>query len=218
MSDGWVNHGGDTCPVDGNALVEVLMFDAPGLPLVGVEPALARDWSWGPGVGPEGEGRISMYRVLGGPVGETKPTNPKDAVGIRKAPLSCVPMNVVAEMGLGMLEGAAKYGRHNYRGVGVRTSVYFDAAMRHLISFWEGEDIDPDSGVHHVAKALVTLAVLRDSQLRGNCTDDRPPRSAPFYPDLNARAGDLLDRHAGKSPKHWTVEDDARPVRYEPTK
>lgn len=137
----------------------------------------------------------------------SKPTNPKDAIGVRKAPLSCVPMNVVAEMGLGMLEGAAKYGRHNYRGVGVRASVYFDATMRHLIAWWEGEDIDPDTGVNHIAKALASLAVLRDSQMQGKCTDDRPPRSVPFYADLNDKAGAVLDRHVDKTPKHYTIAD-----------
>ena len=217
MNDGWKKHVGDKCPVDGDALVEVRLYDGEWLAYVEAEPGLAASWAWGPGVGPGGMGRIVEYRVLGGPV-DTKPTNPKDAVGVRKAPLSCVPMNVVAEMGVGMLEGAAKYGRHNYRGVGVRTSVYFDAAMRHLIAFWEGEDIDADSGLSHISKALVTLAVLRDSQMRGNCTDDRPPRSDPFYSRLNDAAGAVLDRHAGKDPKHWTLEDDARLGRYVATK
>ena len=63
---------------------------------------------------------------------DTKPTNPKDAIGIKKVPFSTVPARVIAEIGLAMLEGAAKYGRHNYRVSGVRASVYYDAAMRHI--------------------------------------------------------------------------------------
>lgn len=147
--------------------------------------------------------------VLAGPADASgsKPTNPKDAIGIRKAPLSTLPMGVVAEMGAAMLEGAAKYGRHNYRGVGVRASVYFDATMRHLISWWEGEDTDADSGLSHVTKALVSLAVLRDAMMQSKCEDDRPPRSAPFYAELNDRCSAVLDRHADKSPKHWTIMD-----------
>ena len=81
-----------------------------------------------------------------------KATNPKDAVGIKKVPLSTVSSKVIMEMGLGMLEGARKYGRHNYRVAGVRASVYYDACMRHLMAWWEGEDIDPDSGLHHIIK------------------------------------------------------------------
>lgn len=149
----------------------------------------------------------ATMQVAGQSITDTKPTNPKDAIGIRKAPLSTLPMGVVAEMGAAMLEGAAKYGRHNYRGVGVRASVYFDATMRHLISWWEGEDTDPDSGLSHVTKALVSLAVLRDAMMQSKCEDDRPPRSAPFYPELNDRCSAVLDRHADKSPKHWTIKD-----------
>lgn len=137
----------------------------------------------------------------------SKPTNPKDAVGIRKAPLSVVPMNVIAEIGVGMLEGAAKYGRHNYRGVGVRSSVYFDATMRHLIAYWEGQDTDPDSGMSHLTKALCSLVVWRDAMARGQCEDDRPPVSGDFYPELNELAGQVIERHADKFPKHWTIKD-----------
>lgn len=138
---------------------------------------------------------------------ERKDTNPKDAVGIRKAPMSTVPANVIAEVGVAMLEGAAKYGRHNYRCAGVRASVYYDGVMRHLMSWWEGEDIDPDSGLSHVTKAITSLVVLRDAMMQGMCTDDRPPRSVPFYPALNAGAAAIVDRYEDKNPRHYTIED-----------
>lgn len=137
-----------------------------------------------------------------------KQTNPKDAVGIRKAPMSTVSAAVMAEIGVAMLEGAAKYGRHNYRAVGVRSSVYYDGTMRHLMSWWEGEDLDPDSQMSHITKAITSLVVLRDAMLQGMVTDDRPPRAKAFYPELNARAGAILDAHADKTPKHYTIEDD----------
>lgn len=141
-----------------------------------------------------------------------KPSNPKDTVGIRKVPLSTLPWRVLWRVGLAMLEGAVKYGRHNYRGVGVRASVYFDGAQRHLGAWWEGEDNDPDTGaaqLHHIDKALADLMVLRDSMLQGNFTDDRPPRSSEDMAALNTAAGALLDLHADKRPKHWTIEDSA---------
>ncbi|MCY0910861.1 dATP/dGTP diphosphohydrolase domain-containing protein [Massilia antarctica] len=143
------------------------------------------------------------------PFGASKPTNPKDAIGVKKAPLSVVPMGVVAEIGVAMLEGASKYGRHNYRAMGVRSSVYFDATMRHLIDWWEGEDMDPESGMSHITKALSSLTVLRDAQMQGMCTDDRPPRSKPFYPALNSAAAAIIDRHADKSPRHYTIIGEA---------
>jgi hypothetical protein len=163
---------------------------------------------------------VRHYAVLPAvfaPEPDSKPTNPKDMIGIRKAPLSCVPLGVVAELGVAMLEGAAKYGRHNYRGVGVRASVYFDATIRHLFKWWEGEDIDADSSMHHVTKALASLAVLRDAQMQGKCSDDRPPASVEFYARLDAAAADLLARHAGKTPHHWTQSNpDEKPLPHGP--
>lgn len=106
-----------------------------------------------------------------------KDTNPKDAIGIRKwRTITAVPFTVLWELGAAMMEGAAKYGRHNYRAAGVRSSVYVDAAMGHIMQFWEGEDIDADSQVHHLTKAIASLTVLRDAQINDMWTDDRPPR------------------------------------------
>lgn len=136
-----------------------------------------------------------------------KATNPKDAIGISKAPMSTVPAAVLAEVGVAMLEGACKYGRSNFRIVGVRASVYYDATMRHLMAWWEGEDTDPDSGMSHVTKAITSLVVLRDAMIQDMCTDDRPPRSAEFYARLNTLAAEVLARHADKSPRHYTIAD-----------
>lgn len=106
----------------------------------------------------------------------SKDTNPKDAVGIRKwRVFTTVPLLVLTEIGVAMLEGARKYGRHNYRVSGVRASVYVDAAMGHLTQYWEGEDIDPDSGLSHVVKAIASLVVLRDAMIQDTLVDDRPP-------------------------------------------
>lgn len=125
-----------------------------------------------------------------------KPSNPKDSVGIKKVYYSVLPWGVIAEVGLALLEGALKYGRHNYRGVGVRASVYFDATLRHLTDWWEGEDIDPDSQLSHITKAIASLTVLRDSMLRGNWSDDRPPRmSEDWMKELNQRAAALVEKY-----------------------
>lgn len=111
--------------------------------------------------------------------------NPKDALGIAKNPHCCVPLTVLAELGVAMMEGARKYGRHNYRCVDIRASVYYDAARRHLDAWWEGEDIDPDSGIHHIVKAIASLAVCRDGDIQGKLYDDRPPKTSPeFYKHL----------------------------------
>ena len=108
----------------------------------------------------------------------SKKTNPKDAVGTKKPRFySGLPANVTKEVSIGMMEGAMKYGRHNYRIAGIRASVYVDATIGHLLDYWEGQDIDPDSNLHHITKAIASLYVLRDAQMRDMCEDDRPPKS-----------------------------------------
>jgi len=130
-------------------------------------------------------------------VDKRKNTNPKDALAIRKVPIHCVPMQVMSEVGLAMLEGGRKYGAHNYRNAGVRTSVYIDAVWRHLfVQFWEGEDDDKDSGLSHVTKAIASLVVLRDSMLMGNWKDDRPIKHPNTYIDrLNQKAGEIIEKY-----------------------
>jgi len=108
---------------------------------------------------------------------DTKDANPKDAVGTRKwRQYTTVPCTAIWAIGVAMLEGARKYGRHNYRRAGVRASVYVDAAKGHIDQFWEGEDIDTDSGLPHLAKAMASLVVLYDSIATGRWVDDRPPK------------------------------------------
>ncbi len=140
---------------------------------------------------------------------DTKDTNPKDAVGIKKPPASTVSGPVIAQLGLAMLEGARKYGRHNYRVSGVRASVYYDAAWRHMTKWWEGEDIDKDSGLDHVIKAIASLVVLYDAMIFDNWIDDRPPplpNPEEFWESLNKKALDIIKRYPNAVPA-FTHED-----------
>lgn len=112
------------------------------------------------------------------PALSTKDTNPKDAVGTKKWRQYCtVPTTIIWELGVAMLEGARKYGRHNYRIAGVRASVYIDAAKGHIDQWWEGEDIDEESKLNHIIKAIASLAVLRDAMIHNKWVDDRPPKT-----------------------------------------
>jgi hypothetical protein len=144
---------------------------------------------------------------------ETKDTNPKDAVGSHKAPMSTVPAPVLLEVGLAMLEGSLKYGRHNYRAVGVRASVYYDATMRHLMAWWEGEDTDPDSGISHLTKAIASLVVLRDAMVRSEMSDDRPPGTSGFVAELNKQAAKIIARVDEPKSPYLGSEYHAEPYR-----
>lgn len=127
---------------------------------------------------------------------DKKLSNPKDKVGVKKVSLGRVSSVVLMEMSLGMLEGDRKYGGHNYRVAGVLASVYYDATMRHLMAFWEGENIDPGSGLSHITKALSSLAVLRDAMHNNMMEDDRPPKLEDGWIEaLNEKAAAIIEKY-----------------------
>lgn len=59
--------------------------------------------------------------------------------------------------------------------LGYDFSLSFDALCRHLFAWWHGEDIDPETGSHHLDAVSFHALVLRDFVDRGyDQFDDRP--------------------------------------------
>lgn len=76
-------------------------------------------------------------------------------------------------MALGFKSGAEKYGPFNWRTNSVAASVYIAAALRHILAYADGQDIDEDSGYPVLAHALASLAIAVDATETGNLVDDR---------------------------------------------
>ncbi len=66
--------------------------------------------------------------------------------------------------------GAEKYGDFNWRK-GLEFSRLWGAAQRHLMGFWQGQDLDKESGLPHVAHAIANLMMLLEM---GSEWDNRP--------------------------------------------
>lgn len=143
------------------------------------------------------------------PASTLKPSNPKDSIGSDKIPLHLWPETASALGALGLLDGMLKYGRGNFREIGVRASIYQDAAKRHLDYWFEGEDNDPDSGLPHLAHALACLAILVDAEACGKLTDDRQVAGGfrKLMTKLTPHVARLKALHSGKNPKHYTIAD-----------
>jgi hypothetical protein len=86
-------------------------------------------------------------------------------------------------MGMGLKIGAQKYGPFNWRVEPVQGRVYLEAALRHLLLLLDGEDFDRDTGIHHSAFVLSTMAIFIDSLIQGTQIDNRA---------LPGRTGDLV--------------------------
>lgn len=99
--------------------------------------------------------------------------NPKTVYGEQKPKISDTPTIGIREMGRVFSNGAAKYGRLNWRLHKVSATVYYDAAFRHLSAWFDGQDIDPDSGLPHLAHVMACMNILLDATDKGMLNDNR---------------------------------------------
>lgn len=104
-------------------------------------------------------------------------TNPKDLIGVTKPPVSAIPPVAILNLGKAMQDGKEKYGHMNWRETNVRSDVYYNAMMRHLLQWFDGEDRAEDSGCHHLAHVMACCAILLDAEASGSLIDDRPTSS-----------------------------------------
>ena len=98
------------------------------------------------------------------------PTFRKSDAGKRKWSLLPIkPVSMIVEV----LEcGAEKYGEHNWRK-GADWGRYYDALQRHITAWWDGEDDDPEWGLHHLAHAGCCVLFLLYFVATKTGTDDR---------------------------------------------
>lgn len=101
--------------------------------------------------------------------------NPKhiQAMKDNKIPYDKLPWRVLAGDATVHATGAVKYGERNWRIDKILASTYEGAMMRHLISWVNGEDLDPDSGQSHLYHLRACCAVVLDAQMYGTLIDDR---------------------------------------------
>lgn len=107
-------------------------------------------------------------------------SNPKDKIGRLKPGISYIPPVALLEEGRVMADGAAKYGAYNWLDTPIRASIYYDAAMRHLMQWFCGDDIDVDSRslVLNLASVRACCGILIDAFATGKIIDDRPKKTA----------------------------------------
>jgi hypothetical protein len=124
--------------------------------------------------------------------------NPKTRYGLAKPPIALIPMTALVEEACTFRLGAKKYGPANWREKAVPASVYVNAALRHILSWYDGQDLDPESGASHLAHARACMAILIDAASCDKLIDDRPS--------------------AGKGPDQWVprrADGNSLPERYQ---
>lgn len=92
-----------------------------------------------------------------------------------KPPLELLSTSALNELGRVLGYGAEKYARNNWRE-GIVYSRLVSATMRHLLAFNDGEDLDPETGLSHVAHAMCSLMFLEELRRERPELDDRRQR------------------------------------------
>lgn len=117
-----------------------------------------------------------------------QPPNPKTLMGnLKVRNLSVIPFTALIRMAQAMeygafnaprKDGSKGYGPFNWRDQPVEFLTYVEAAIRHLASAADREDVDPDTGdikAWHLGLAMATIGILIDAIEHGTVIDDRSP-------------------------------------------
>lgn len=89
-----------------------------------------------------------------------------------KPSVTMIPSEPLKDLAQVFMFGVEKYGRDNWRE-GFAYSRVMDATYRHMMAWFEGENIDPESGLPHLSHATWGLVVLRYFESKGGGEDDR---------------------------------------------
>lgn len=89
-----------------------------------------------------------------------------------KPMISYIPVETLLGEAAVFGDGAAKYGKHNYK-LGLEHTRPLDAAIRHILAILNRQDLDPESGRPHVYHARASLAIYDWQRLYHPELDDR---------------------------------------------
>ncbi len=89
-----------------------------------------------------------------------------------KTPLELLSPIALNEIGKVLAFGAKKYDSHNWRK-GLKWSRVAGAAMRHLLAWLGGENVDPESGISHLAHLGCCVMFLLEYETTHKELDDR---------------------------------------------
>jgi hypothetical protein len=97
-----------------------------------------------------------------------------------KISFAITPLPLLAGCARVWMYGLLKYAPWNW-AKGMKWSVPFDCLCRHLFKWWYlGEDIDSESGEHHLDLVMCNLFMLKHYTKTFTEGDDRPPEYADF--------------------------------------
>lgn len=89
-----------------------------------------------------------------------------------KPRLYLLPPRTLVEVGKVLTFGAAKYDEHNWKKLDNLQNRYTGAALRHIFAHMEGEELDPETGLDHLAHALCCLMFKLEAKLENGTSKE----------------------------------------------
>lgn len=93
---------------------------------------------------------------------------------IKPERLDLIPTGPLLETARAFAHGAEKYGDFGYLRDDSEYRPYVAALLRHVMAWSDGEDLDEDSSLNHLALAAANCFMLMALQMRELGVDDRP--------------------------------------------
>lgn len=119
-----------------------------------------------------------------------------------KPPIDLVDKELIIEVAKILGYGAEKYEAHNWR-TGLPLTRYYSAAMRHLMAWNDGEDVDPESGLSHISHAACNMMFILRLMKDKPELDNRPKiYMNPSLPDSGlseTEVANLIIQHPEES-------------------
>jgi hypothetical protein len=109
---------------------------------------------------------------------------------------SLLPMDLIEATVKVLTDGAKKYADNNWKYVRPFRERYYDALMRHIMAWNQGEEFDPESGLPHLAHAMCCMVFLHegpdeDADNFDGLRPDFPDGTYKYEPGVIGRAGTI---------------------------
>ena len=93
-----------------------------------------------------------------------------------KPKMNLLPPKAIVEISKVLTFGAAKYDAENWRKLDDLQNRYTAGALRHIFAHMDGEELDPETNLSHLAHAMCCLLFKLEIELENGKSKEEEPR------------------------------------------
>ena len=92
----------------------------------------------------------------------------------KKPKMNLLPPKAIVEISKVLTFGAAKYDAENWRKLDDLQNRYTAGALRHIFAHMDGEELDPETNLSHLAHAMCCLLFKLEIELEERLKEEEP--------------------------------------------